>query len=151
VNVPGSRSGVAVNRGMTDGLRITLGAQAVYYLVTGAWPWLSMDTFDAITGPKIDDWLVRMVGLLAAAVGLALLVAAWKRERTAAILVLAVGAGAAFAIVDIAYAGAGRISPVYFGDAAVEVALIALLVVNSRVIGRKRFSPEPKGSADAAE
>lgn len=118
---------------MSRALRITLGAEGVYYLVTGAWPWLSMDTFEAVTGPKVDDWLVHMVGLLAAAIGAALLVAAWRGDRTSAVLVLAVGAAAAFAAVDILYAGTGRISPVYFADAIVEVLLIALVLVTSRV------------------
>ena len=43
-----------------------LAFQSGYYGVTGIWPILHLPSFEAITGPKIDDWLVHMVGLLAA-------------------------------------------------------------------------------------
>jgi hypothetical protein len=62
--------------------------QAAYYLITGLWPLVSLRTFEMVTGPKTDDWLVRMVGLLAAAIGAALLSGAWretpKRENAPA-------------------------------------------------------------------
>ncbi|HET8649072.1 MAG TPA: hypothetical protein VFL95_03455 [Gemmatimonadales bacterium] len=106
-----------------------IGAQSLYYLVTGAWPWLSMRLFEAVTGPKVDDWLVRMVGLLIVAVGAALLTAVLRQELSAAVLVLAFGSAAAFLIVDLIYALAGRISPIYLADAAVELGLIILLAL----------------------
>jgi hypothetical protein len=49
--------------------RSVLRAQGGYYLVTGLWPLVHLASFEAITGPKVDDWLVRMVGLLAAVIG----------------------------------------------------------------------------------
>jgi hypothetical protein len=57
--------------------------QGVYYLVTGVWPLVSMDTFLRVTGPKTDLWLVNTVGALIAVIALALLVAAWRRRATA--------------------------------------------------------------------
>jgi hypothetical protein len=42
--------------------------QAAYYLATGLWPLVHLPSFEAVTGPKTDDWLVHMVGLLAAVV-----------------------------------------------------------------------------------
>src|SRR5436190_16506029 len=64
--------------------------QGIYYLVTGVWPLVSIDTFLAVTGPKtdhlqsphpalIDHWLVMTAGVLITAIGLALLTAAWRR------------------------------------------------------------------------
>lgn len=41
--------------------------QGTYYLLTGVWPFASMGTFLAVTGPKTDLWLVRTVGALVAA------------------------------------------------------------------------------------
>ncbi len=38
-------------------------AQAVYYVLTGVWPLVSMKTFLKVTGPKTDLWLVRTIGL----------------------------------------------------------------------------------------
>ena len=46
-------------------IRVILFAQGLYYLITGVWPFLSMASFQAITGPKVDGWLVKMVGALA--------------------------------------------------------------------------------------
>ncbi|MGH7661110.1 MAG: hypothetical protein ACRENA_09390 [Vulcanimicrobiaceae bacterium] len=54
---------------MAERNRRVLKLQAGYYIATGIWPLLSMRSFEAITGPKTDRWLVRMVGLLAATIG----------------------------------------------------------------------------------
>ena len=43
--------------------------QAVFYIVTGVWPIVSMRSFEAITGPKVDRWLVKTVGALVAVIG----------------------------------------------------------------------------------
>lgn len=102
--------------------------QGIYYLVTGLWPLIHMASFEAITGPKVEDWLVRMVGLLVAVIGVTLLVAVRRRNRGVEILVLAVGSALAFAAVDIRYALGGVISPIYLADAVVELVLVVLLV-----------------------
>src|SRR5215212_885809 len=54
-------------------LRPALRVQAIYYLVTGLWPFVSIRTFEAISGPKRDDWLVKTVGALVSSIGAALL------------------------------------------------------------------------------
>lgn len=38
-------------------LRIVRRGQAAYYIVTGPWPLLSLRSFEAVTGPKADEWL----------------------------------------------------------------------------------------------
>ena len=45
--------------------------QGTYYLLTGAWPLVSMASFEFISGSKTDHWLVNTVGILAIAMGLA--------------------------------------------------------------------------------
>src|SRR4051794_41935238 len=57
-----------------------LRAQGAYYTLTGLWPLVHMASFEAVTGPKTDDWLVRMVGLLAAVIGATLLTAGRHRQ-----------------------------------------------------------------------
>ena len=111
----------------------TLTAQGGYYLITGLWPLIHLPSFEAVTGPKVDDWLVRMVGLLAATIGTTLLVAALRRREELAIVVLAVGSALAFAGVDTWYGLSGRIAPVYLADAVVELGFIAVLAATSRV------------------
>jgi len=97
--------------------------QGVYYVLTGVWPLASMPTFEAVTGPKTDDWLVRMVGLLAAVIGGVLLLAIRAGRVTREVLLLAAGTAASFAAIDIVYASGGRISPIYLADAVVELGL----------------------------
>jgi hypothetical protein len=46
----------------------------IYYVATGVWPLVSMTAFEAVTGPKVDDWLVRMVALLVIVIGGTMLV-----------------------------------------------------------------------------
>lgn len=104
-------------------LPLVLKLQAVYYVITGLWPLVSFRTFEWVTGPKVDDWLVQMVGLLAASIGAALWVGARAKRPMAAIVLLAVLSAASFAFIDIRYALVGRISAIYLADAVVEVAL----------------------------
>jgi hypothetical protein len=100
--------------------------QAVYYGVTGLWPVVHLPSFEAVTGPKTDDWLVHMVGLLAVAIGAGLGVAvARNRARTLEVTVLAAAAALAFAGIDLWYSLSGQIRLIYLADAAVELVLLA--------------------------
>ena len=55
-------------------------AQAFYFLPTGVWPLINMATFEAITGAKFDDWLVKTVGVLVSVIGGVLAIAAQRRQ-----------------------------------------------------------------------
>ena len=105
--------------------RALLASQGAFYLATGIWPLLDRSSFERITGPKVDFWLVRTVGAVLAVTGAAMLVGATRRHTSPESRVMAVGAAGALAAVDIVYAGRGRISRVYLADAAVEVGLLA--------------------------
>jgi hypothetical protein len=109
--------------------RLVLTAQGVYYVLTGTWPLVSMSTFEAVTGPKTDDWLVRTVGALAAAIGVALLAGVRGQDPGRATIVLAAAAAIAFVAIDIVYVANGTIRPIYLGDAAVEVLFLVGLAV----------------------
>jgi hypothetical protein len=98
-------------------------AQGLYYLATGLWPLVSMETFLAGTGPKTDLWLVNTVGALVAAVGAALLVAAWRGVSAEAVT-LGVGAIIALTAIDVVYVSRRVIPPVYLLDALGEVFLL---------------------------
>jgi hypothetical protein len=107
--------------------RLLLSCQAAYYLLTGIWSLISLRTFEAVTGPKTDGWLVRTVGLLAAVIGATIGVAAWRGQHTPELLVLAFGSALAFAAIDLVYALGGVISPIYLADAALQGIGVALL------------------------
>lgn len=78
-----------------------------------------------MTGLKTDWWLVQMVGLLAAAIGTSIALAAAEEEPSDALRALAVLSALSFSAIDVTYALRGRISKIYLADAVVEVALIA--------------------------
>jgi hypothetical protein len=98
--------------------------QGVYFAATGIWPIVDMRSFEAVTGPKVDKWLVRTVGVLVAAIGGALISAGARRAVTPEIAGLAIGSAAGLGLIDVIYASRGRISKVYLADAAAEAAVI---------------------------
>lgn len=107
--------------------------QGVFYLVTGLWPIVDIQSFQLVTGPKTDLWLVRTVGVLVAVVGLVLISASRRHRITDEIILLAVGSALGLAAIDLIYALSGRISPIYLADAVAEIGLATLWV-----IGRQR-------------
>ena len=98
--------------------------QGLYFVATGVWPLVHMESFLAVTGPKTDLWLVNTVGVLVLAVGLVLLLAAWRRQATAEVFLLAVGSALALTGIDVVYTLRGVIPPVYLVDAVAEVVLV---------------------------
>ena len=97
-----------------------LRVQGAYYVVSGLWAVVDRRGFETVTGRKTDYWLVRMVGLLAAAIGVSLLTGARGARPSSEATVLGVAAGASFTAVDLAYVARRRISPVYLADAVVH-------------------------------
>jgi hypothetical protein len=100
--------------------------QGLFYLATGIWPLLDIISFQVVTGPKTDLWLVRTVGVLVSVIGMVLLVAARHRRVSPEIVLLAVGSALGLAGIDLIYALSGRISAVYLADAVAEIGLALL-------------------------
>jgi hypothetical protein len=99
--------------------------QAILYIATGVWPLVSMRSFEAVTGPKVDRWLVKTVGVLVTVIGSALALASRRRQLAPEIVLVAAGSAAALATIDVVYVARRRISPVYLLDAVAEIALLA--------------------------
>ncbi|ABC80733.1 hypothetical protein [Anaeromyxobacter dehalogenans] len=100
--------------------------QGAFYAATGAWPLVHMPSFVAVTGPKLEPWLVRTVGVLIGAIGGTLLSAGARRRITPEVRWLALASAAGIAAVELWYAGRRRrIAPVYLLDGAGELALAA--------------------------
>jgi hypothetical protein len=99
-------------------------AQGLYFLVTGIWPLIHIDSFQAVTGPKFDLWLVYTVGVLVAVIGLTLLVAARNGRVGTEVLTLAVGSAVGLMAIDLVFVARGVLQWVYLADAAAEVLLI---------------------------
>src|SRR4051812_31311391 len=77
--------------------------QGSYFVLTGLWPLFHIDSFQAITGAKMDLWLVYTVGCMVAAIGTTLLVAAISGRITPEIGVLAIGSAVGLAGIDVVF------------------------------------------------
>jgi hypothetical protein len=109
-----------------DSLVLLAWLQGVYFLITGLWPLLHMPSFVAVTGPKVDLWLVKTVGVLIVVIGAVILLGARRRAIGPEVTLLAVGSAASLAGVDLVYALSDRIWDVYLLDALAEIGLIVL-------------------------
>lgn len=128
--------------------------QAVFFTAGGAWPILHMPSFEKVTGPKVDHWLVKTVGGLLAVTGLILGRAALREaEDEGAVDLALIGAGTAgvLAAVDLVYVSEKRISPVYLLDALAQLTLIggwvSLLPELSRESGSGNCGASPDSPA----
>lgn len=126
-------------------------SQGVYFVATGAWPLVHLMSFESVTGPKTDDWLVRTIGVLVLVVGLALLLSAMRLRVPAEIALLAMGSALGLATIDVVFATGDVISDVYLLDALIEAGLVLLWGV---ALWRARDEPalwgregdEPRGA-----
>ena len=104
--------------------------QGIYFFITGVWPLISIKTFLMVTGPKTDLWLVKTVGIVLATIGATLLFAQWTAQVNPPVIFLAIGAALSLAVVEFIYVAKRVISPVYLGDAFVELVLIGWWAVS---------------------
>jgi hypothetical protein len=106
-------------------LRMSLRVQSGYYVATGVWPLLNRQSFEAITGRKVDFWLVQTVGVTVAAIGVGLALSAHRNgpsdEMRATALLAAFGLG----MIDVVFVARRVISPVYLLDAVAEAVFVA--------------------------
>lgn len=120
--------------------RTIFSLQAGYYLPTAVLPFLGRRRFEALTGPKLECWLVLTVSALVGVIGSALALAARRETVGPEIVLVGAGSAAALGTIDIVYVARRRISPVYLLDAALQVSLLAGWLASSR-IRRSAASP----------
>lgn len=102
-------------------------AQGACFVVTGVWGNLHPRSFQLVTGPKQDYWLVRVVGALVLVIGLIVGRTGMRDERPRGdIIALAAGSAAVLGAIEAYYAAKRRISLIYLADGVVEGALVAL-------------------------
>jgi len=106
--------------------------QGLYFVATGVWPLVHITSFQMVTGPKTDLWLVKTVGVLISVIGAVLLTAYRSRRITNEIVLLATASALGLAGIDLVYALSGRISAVYLGDAVLEIGLAVLWALGRR-------------------
>lgn len=121
--------------------RLLLLGQGAFYTAAGLWPVVHRSSFEKVTGPKVDFWLVRTVGSLLGVMGSTMMLAAARDKPTAETRSLAIGTAGAITAVEAVYVKKGRISPVYLLDAATQLGLIAAWV--TALTGRPRGPRKP--------
>jgi hypothetical protein len=106
--------------------------QGIYFLFTGVWPLVSIETFQMVTGRKTDHlvtgreadhWMVNTIAALVISIAVVLLFAAWRKRASIDVALLGIASAAALTIIDIVYVARGVLSPIYLVDAAIEVLL----------------------------
>ena len=110
-------------------MRLLAILQGGYFLFAGIWPLISIETFQRVTGPKTDLWLVKTVGALVLAIAAVILRSALARRPAPEAMWLAVGSASALATIDSFYSMRGRISRIYLADALAEIGLLGLLLL----------------------
>lgn len=120
--------------------------QAVFYIVTGFWGLVGINSFQKVTGPKVDTWLVRTVSLLIIVIGGVLALAGKRGEPVPEVPLLAVGSAAGLTAIDVVYVAKGRIRPVYLLDAVAEVGLIGLWGAWYALRKRRNSGPDAGGT-----
>jgi hypothetical protein len=113
--------------------------QGIYYLVTGVWPVVHIESFMWVTGPKTDLWLVKMVGLLSTAISLSILAQLAHKQQS---ILLSFSTAISFMAIDVCYASNGTISIIYLADALIE--LIFLILACFALIHKKYQKPEER-------
>src|SRR3954447_3194547 len=98
-------------------------AQAIFYVLTGVWSLVGIRSFQKVTGPKVDVWLVKTVGVLVIVIGGVIGLAGCRKRVTPEVALLATGSAAGLAAIDVVYVARRRIRPVYLLDAAAEAGL----------------------------
>ncbi len=115
--------------------RALAAAQGVYFALTGVWPIVHIQSFMAVTGPKTDLWLVRLVGAMITVVGVILLDAARRGRLDRGVWALGFWMPVVLGTVDVIYVANRTIPPVYLLDAGAEAVLVAWWLV---VLAAKR-------------
>jgi hypothetical protein len=105
-------------------IRTLLISQGVFYLTTGLWPILNIRSFEKITGPKTDRWLVKTAGVLITTIGSTLTIAGLRPSKGSEIDILAIGSAIGLTGIDVNYVAKRRISAVYLLDAIAEAAIV---------------------------
>jgi hypothetical protein len=103
--------------------------QGLFYVATGIWPIVHMDSFLAVTGPKTDLWLVQTFGALLAGLGGVMLASTTEERLGLTCKRLGIAVASVLAGADLLFALRGTISIVYLADAAIELLFVVAWLV----------------------
>jgi hypothetical protein len=114
--------------------------QGIYFISTGLWPVVHLESFLAVTGSKTDLWLVQAFGLLVAAIGAALLSFSIFGRADHGAGRFGFASAVMLAFIDVFFVARRAIPPVYLLDAVPEIALATgWLMVGKALLVAARF------------
>ena len=99
-------------------------AHALYFVPSSIWALVHIRSFEKVTGPKVDRWLVKTVAGLLTVIGVVIGRAGMRRRVTPEIAALAIGSSGVLTAIDLVYVRKKRIAPVYLLDAVANLLLI---------------------------
>ena len=127
----------------TRNIRWLLIAHASYLCIGGSWPLLHLPSFEAVTGPKVDDFLVRSVAGILLWTAVVLYTQVPKPRFAPSTGSLALGLSLVLGLVAVIGAASGSSRWVYFIDGAIHLGFaLAWTWVLVRSKGSERDVPE---------
>jgi hypothetical protein len=99
-------------------------SQGIYFILSGIWPVIDINSFMAVTCPKTDLWLVKTLGVIFFCEGVCFVLGGMRKEGGLPIVVLSFINAIAIIFIDCYYVFKGTICPVYLADAAVECIIV---------------------------
>jgi len=107
-------------------------AQGLYYLLIGLWPLVGIGSYQVATGHNpAPPWLAQAIGVLLLVDSAVLCLAAYRRQGSPEVLVLAFGTALGLTAVDVHLVWRGY-SAIYLVDAALQLGLVAFWVYGWR-------------------
>jgi hypothetical protein len=106
-------------------ISVLLYIQGAYFIITGIWPVIDIDSFMLVTCPKTDLWLVKTLGVIFLCEGICFLLSGIIREGGLPVMVLALINAVALIMIDCYYVFTGTICSIYLADAVVEMILMS--------------------------
>lgn len=99
--------------------------QGMYFLITAVWPLIDMTSFMAVTGPKVDQWLVRTVSMLLIPYTYICFWVAFHSEAVSKLLITVMTlTGLGLALVELIHYMNGTIKWVYAADAILQIIFV---------------------------
>lgn len=99
-------------------------AHALYFVPSSIWALVHIRSFEKVTGPKVDRWLVKTVAGLLTVIGVVIGRSGMRQRVTPEIAALAIGSSGVLTAIDLVYVRKKRIAPVYLLDAIANLLLI---------------------------
>lgn len=105
-----------------------------YYLITAVWPLVSIKSFEAVTGPKTDRWLVYTVSCFLIGPSLLYLYSGIQIEDPHPLVVfLALINCLALLIIDVTFVVKKVIWKTYLLDALAELIFIIAILIKGQI------------------